>query len=892
MIRITTFIMLISLGLLIAWSADNSFDYNLPNYSYDQLPNKLELILVENHTNPIIATIVVTRTGLRNETPENNGVSHMLEHLTFNGTTKRTQKELYDELDFYGIYLNAQTSEDYTTYMALNHKDQADVTLDILSDMLFNSTFPQEKFEKEKGIVIEEIRKDTENQDYQKELALRQTFFQNPPYSLPVIGNIESIEKMTREQVADYYQTYYSPNNMIALIIGDFRKEEMYQKFVSYFGKTTSKDIPQKQITLIQKFPFFHVEEGDPNNILYVKLPAPSFYSNTFIPFLFFNIIAFDNNNGKIVQALKQQEALQIIKVQPDYEFHPEFGILTLKITFSKDVSPDMIQQAVLQEFEKMKSYQISDEEINTIKRSETISEILKTDKILYYGFLKAQELTVGGKDAFEKIIPAILNEKNKNIEKFIERYMQYWNTPDQLFTRGDWPDKIKINKYRKTRSIAAKERSRIFRHTFPNGLQTIMLQNTDNSVLAMHFLYKNRAAWEPPGKTGVADFLHHSLFLSSRNYEQQDLQNELKNIGAEIKAYDWDFIPYDDYYNVPEYSYIRILTLDQYFEKMLEIAADNILYPEIATHFEDVKTQMTALAKRKEMNASTTARLEFLRMLLGMNHPLSQSVSGTPETIQSIQIEDLYQFHREYFSAGNTILTIVSSLDSARVFSAVEKQFAQMPLTMREISIPDIPLSQESSADSQKIGSQQAYIYLGYIFESDPQNEIPLNVMNDMLSSQIAFSLREQKGWAYRLGSNIERWHNNYYFYVTMGTGKETTHPAIQGIITEMDSFKQSEVSDRELERTKNSILGGLVRRRASRESQAYTLGLNAFTQTAPAYYFDIYDIIKNVSPVQLSKLKKDHLQSEKYTLFFTIPAEMEKSDKMPPGMPSMMPH
>jgi predicted Zn-dependent peptidase len=214
------------------------------------------------------------------------------------------------------------------------------------------------------------------------------------------------------------------------------------------------------------------------------------------------------------------------------------------------------------------------------------------------------------------------------------------------------------------------------------------------------------------------------------------------------------------------------------------------------------------------------------------------------------------------------------------------------MPLTLKEISIPDIPLSEESSADSLKTGSQQAYIYLGYTFKSDPHNEIPLIVMNDMLSSQIAFSLREQKGWAYRLGSNIERWHNNFYFYVTMGTGKETTHPAIQGIIAEIDSFKQMEIADRELEKTKNSILGGLVRRRASRESQAYTLGLNAFTQTPPSYYYDIYDLIKNVSPAQLSQLKMDYLQTEKYSLFFTIPGEMEKSDKMPPGMPSMMPH
>ena len=885
-----TVILLVFCSWFAGWSAEDSFQYNLPNYSYYQLANGFELILVENHTNPIIATIVVTRTGSRNETPENSGVSHMLEHLTFNGTGKRTQKELYDELDFYGIYLNAQTSEDYTTTMALNHIDQADKAFDIVSDMLFNSTFPQEKFEKEKGIVIEEIRKDYENPDYQKELALRKAFYQSPPYSLPVIGNIESIESMTREQVVDYYQTFYSPNNMIALVIGDFNQAEMYQKISSYFGKVPSKTIPSKDIILRQNFPFFHSEESDQERTLYIKFPAPSFYSKKYIPFQFYNIIAFDANSGRITQALKKDPELKISKVQPSYEFHPEFGIMTLKITFSKEIGQELIQRAVLREFRNMQSYRISDDEIHTIKKSEAIAEILKTDKILYYGFLKAQELTVGGKDAFEKNIPGLIAEKKKNIEQFVQNYVNYWSTPELLFDRSNWPSKVKLSKYKKTKFSSAKGQSRIFQHTFPNGLQAIQLQNSDNAVLAMHFLFKNRAAWEPVEKSGIADFLHHSLFKSSRNFENQELQRALKNIGAEIKAYDWDFIPYDNYYNVPEYSYIRILTLDQYFDRALEISSDNILHPDLVDHFEEVKAQMTALAKRSQRHARETARLRFLKLLMGEDHPLSQSVSGSDETIQSIQIEDLRQFHREYFSAGNTILSIVSSLDSAKVFSAIEEQFAKMPLTTREVSIPDIPIIESNSIDSMQIGSQQAYIYLGYSFRSDPSQAIPLRVMNDMLSTQIAFTLREQKGWAYRLGSNIKRWRNHSYFYVFMGTGKKTTHPAIQGIISEIDTFKQRPVETEQLERTKNSILGSLVRRRASRESQAYTLGLNAFNNFSSSHYFDIYNLIKEVTVDQVIPLKTEYLQTEKYSLFYTIPGENMKPEKMP-GMPKMMP-
>ncbi len=852
----------------------DDFQYYLPPYSYHQFDNGFQLILVENHTNPLVATIVVTRTGLRNENSDNNGVSHMLEHLTFNGTAKRTQKELYDELDYYGIYLNAQTSEDYTTYMALNHRDQAEHALDIMSDMLFHSTFPQEKFEKEKGIVAEEIRKDSENPDFQKEQELNRAFYQDTPYSMPVIGTVESIQQMTRKQVVDYYETYYSPNNMIALVVGDFNREDMLIRFEDYFGKAERKNIPQNTITVNRSFPFFFNQENEKDQTLTVKVPAPTFYSQSFIPFQFYYKFTFDETYSDFIENLKAADQLGITKVEPSYEYHPEFGILTIKITYSRDAVPEAVQNAVVRQFEKSQRNTISSDVIRTIKRSTAISEILQTDKILYYGFLKAQELTVGGLDAFEKMIPAIMEASKEKINRFIRSYPQSWAKPEQLFAMGNWPLKIDVAPYEKKAISAQKEGSRIYRHTFDNGMETILLQNQDNTVLAMHFLFKNRSAWEPDSLGGIADFLHHALFKSSRNYSKENLQRELKNIGAEIKAYDWDFIPYDDYYNVPEFSYIRILTLDQFFERTASIVSDNILFPNLSESFDEVRQRMQMLVKRNSESASHLSRIHFLKMLFGKDHPLSQSVSGTDSSINSIDLPALQAFHQKYFTSNNTILTIVSSLDSATVFSTIGQYFQEMPVADTIPDIPEIPLTGSSAADSIQAGSQQSYIYMGYNFDAPPEDEIPLKVMNDMLSGRIAFSLREQKGWAYRLGSTLDSWKNRYYFYAMIGTGRETTFPAINGLREEIDKFRLATLDTSHLEKTKNSMLGSLARRRASRETQAFTLGINSFYGYPDDYFFSIYDDIKSVSLEKISDLKSSYLTTEPMKLFYTIPS------------------
>ena len=95
------------------------------------LDNGMEVILVENHANPMIAAVTIVKTGSRNEDAASNGSAHFLEHLLFNGTKTRTQKQIYDEMDFYGGYNNAHTGPDYTNYMILMPKEYIAQGMDI-----------------------------------------------------------------------------------------------------------------------------------------------------------------------------------------------------------------------------------------------------------------------------------------------------------------------------------------------------------------------------------------------------------------------------------------------------------------------------------------------------------------------------------------------------------------------------------------------------------------------------------------------------------------------------------------------------------------------------------------------------------------------------------------
>lgn len=211
---------------------------------FSRLPNGLEIVLLEDHANPVIASYFVVKIGLRGEDASSCGISHLLEHLLFNGTGRRTQKQLYEEADLLGAYNNAFTRDDYTCYLMVAPRENFSGVLDLQQDMLFHSTIPADKLEKERGIVLEELAKDRNSPDYPVETAMREQVYAGTPYALPVVGTPESIGGMSRELIWKYYQAFYVPNNMTLLLVGDFQAGTMLPLLTRLLGEVPSRPLP------------------------------------------------------------------------------------------------------------------------------------------------------------------------------------------------------------------------------------------------------------------------------------------------------------------------------------------------------------------------------------------------------------------------------------------------------------------------------------------------------------------------------------------------------------------------------------------------------------------------------------------------------------------------
>src|SRR5699024_10502117 len=177
----------------------------------------------------------------RHETSENNGISHFLEHMLFKGTKKRTAQQIAEAFDSIGGQVNAFTSKEYTCYYARVIDTHKEFALDVLSDMFFNSSFDETELEREKKVVLEEIKMYEDTPDDNVHDLLAQASFGKHPLGRTILGTADHIKSFTKEKLVDYINSSYDPNNIVVSIAGnvDHTFIPTVEKYFDFFNEKT-----------------------------------------------------------------------------------------------------------------------------------------------------------------------------------------------------------------------------------------------------------------------------------------------------------------------------------------------------------------------------------------------------------------------------------------------------------------------------------------------------------------------------------------------------------------------------------------------------------------------------------------------------------------------------
>ena len=194
-------------------------------YKCQTLKNGLTIIGEEIPYLKSISLGIWIKAGSVIETEENSGVSHFIEHMLFKGTKNRSAKDLAREIDNLGGVINAFTSKEYTCFYVKLLDEHINIGIDVLSDMILNSSFDKKDIEKEKFVILEELKM---YEDSPEDLAydlLLENIYKNHNLGMNILGNRKTLKNFKRENILDYYNKYYIPNNSVISICGNFKFE-------------------------------------------------------------------------------------------------------------------------------------------------------------------------------------------------------------------------------------------------------------------------------------------------------------------------------------------------------------------------------------------------------------------------------------------------------------------------------------------------------------------------------------------------------------------------------------------------------------------------------------------------------------------------------------------
>ena len=778
--------------------------------SVHQLDNGLQVVLIENKALPMVGANVAVKVGSAYENFSTSGMSHMLEHLLFNGTTHRTQKQLYNDVDKIGGYNNANTNYFSTNYMMVTPAGKIEQGMEIQADMLFNSIMPAEKYEKEKGIVLEEIVISINRPATQLTRNLNSILYPGHALSLPTLGTYETIKTNELATVAAYYRNFYVPNNMILSVVGNFNAADMLELVKRYYGHAKPGQVKYAAdnnwitgtgpLPIDVKLPpvsnrFYAGEKSH----LQIVFPLSAQHSANYFALL---DKAAKSVKEEVLEKLNEEfpQATESVTITPLPS--PVQSYLIVDVTLADDAKlTDM--GAWLQKTLAKSRFKISTEQADALATKDMLAFLLDIEKPHMFGIMNAETFATSGIDE----VLAGFNQQDLSAE-----------IRDVNATRLTNPIVIIQRPAPTTTQQATLEENATVLHQDANsGLTLTVKQNPGSKLLAMHILVKHKSALESMYGLDAAWILHDMLENHLNDYFGSP---PASRYGVKIKANDYGFLPMDDIYLHRDFGYLRAEAIGIDVPDALQRLMTQIqtFEPDEAA-FED---SLNALQQSKIMAGRVKNKTLF-------TDTYKQQIYAPriyPTAEETPTFEQIKEFRRRYLALNNMIVSVVSSESVAEVIESINASIQSgTNSAATAFEVDDLRLNSINSPVNIELeaGGKQSYLYYGYTKSVAAQDIAPLEVLSLMLRDQAVFDIREKQGLAYRMSVGIKVHGDQAIAYLNMGTRPENIDILTPQMQTVFSPSYLPTIDQENLERLINKHLGRMSFQRLSSANQGY---------------------------------------------------------------------
>tara|TARA_B100001123_G_C15345638_1_gene1036964 strand:- start:623 stop:1894 length:1272 start_codon:yes stop_codon:yes gene_type:complete len=331
------------------------------------LPNGLRVISEQIPQVRSVAIGCWVSAGSRNEVDEESGISHFVEHMVFKGTENRTADQIAYSIDAIGGHLDAFTTKETVAFTAKVLDEHVPRAVDVLSDLVLNPTFYEEDIEREKGVVLEELKMDEDNPDHLLHETFVSNFWPGHPLGRAIIGNEQAIRCFTSEQVRIFFQGTYSPDNLMFVAAGNIAHEELVSLVGDRFGELTSR-ATQKITTAPKNQSSVTLRDKPSLEQVHLCLGVPAYeiaHSKRHAGYVL-NTILGGGISSRLFLRIREHEGLAY-SVFSDLGVFDDSGMLYVYAGTSTDNARRVVNN-IIEEMKRLKEVLVDEEELRRAK--------------------------------------------------------------------------------------------------------------------------------------------------------------------------------------------------------------------------------------------------------------------------------------------------------------------------------------------------------------------------------------------------------------------------------------------------------------------------------------------------------------------------------------------
>ncbi|HKW14134.1 MAG TPA: pitrilysin family protein [Candidatus Krumholzibacteria bacterium] len=818
-----------------------------------QLPNGLTVLFKEDHAAPIVAVNVWFGVGSVHESEVMNGLAHFQEHMVFKGTEKHGVGDIARIVKSHGGNLNAGTSYSYTMYYVVLPSDNFGTALEVQADAMMHSTFDPEEFTKERLVVIDEARMYDDRPESFTFYRTMELGFDKHTYRRPIAGYQDIVEKITRDQLVEFYNNYYRPSNAVLVVVGDVDADTAMAEIEKTYGvwKSGKVTINEPPVEPAQRAFRFKAYEGPQDHAyLGAGFHVPSLLDEDYPALQMLAELLSAGRSSRLYRRVREEKQL-VTSVSADMlaEKWPGFFLVSGSMPREKW---EPACEAIFAEMERFKHERASEEELDKARRQveRAMFKELETmegqaSNLGYYQLLGDYQLADRHREAIKRV----------SAERVMEVARKYFH-PDNLSLVAYTPkesaqgmvSEAEVTKI-VTRTLtsqggvhdvtaasrlalhdtaipAAKRSSRasggVTKFTLANGVRVLLKPRPDVPLVSILTTFPGGGRYEPAGKSGLAMLTHRVLTKGSARFSAEEIAARIEGLGGGI-----------DSYSSFDSGGVAMGVLSEYAEDAVEIYRDVLRAPKFdAARVEQEKTRLLEELARRHDNPIQFTLDHLFRSTFG-DHPYAYPFLGDAAQTKQLGAADCSNWYQSLLTPDRVVLSMVGDMTLERARSVAERLLGDLPAGKAATARADAAANPVKPGEHvlRRDGIKQSVVFVGFPAPKLLSEEAKaLEVLNGVLTGlggRLFVELRDKRSLGYMTGSAFNPLFQRGIFFGYANPGAEGVEEAVRVILHELDLVTREPVSDDEISLSKEWLVGSHVMELQRNGAQAAEYGI-----------------------------------------------------------------